>query len=355
MVCFSARHFFLGCSHSFSDLVFQFQFHLVAIGIFGRDLHIQGAVLIIIDQIGCNKHIADTRLRCCIQIDLTCDSSKTPEVLIFQIAAVAPTHHLHGKKIFFAGYQIFCQIEHRFHLTVFTITHEFAIYPQHQVRCCRTYMEIDILSFPIGRDFKFLAVKSCIVVLFLYVWRIRFKLCSPCVTDILINAVTVPFNFKKSRNRKFHPFRVIIICGKEVGRSLVMILHPIELPVSLQAHKAGRSLFFHFFGKFIRLVSKERSPRRHRIDTIHSRILPPGSFFLCFGCKAHRCRQQHARNAQLHFFCQATHIHIIYNSYAGYIFKQPWPAQEQNTLSNNRLHHGLSSSKVFISSSIQVY
>ena len=34
-----------------------------------------------------------------IEVDLACDTRQTPEVLIFEIGAVAPTHHLHGDEV----------------------------------------------------------------------------------------------------------------------------------------------------------------------------------------------------------------------------------------------------------------
>ena len=57
-------------------------------------------------------------LRCSIEVHLTGNTRKAPEVLILDIGTVAPTHHLHSDEVL-ARLQIFGDIELRSHLRVF--------------------------------------------------------------------------------------------------------------------------------------------------------------------------------------------------------------------------------------------
>ena len=86
-------------------------------------------------------------LWCGIQIHLAGDTSKAPEVLIFQIATVAPAHNLHGYQVF-ARLQILCDIEFGSHLRVLAVAHVFSVHPHAQVAGCTTHVEVYLLPFP---------------------------------------------------------------------------------------------------------------------------------------------------------------------------------------------------------------
>ena len=108
-------------------------------------IHIQQAlaVLIVLN----NNDVLDVCLRTCIEIDLAGYTGEAPEVLVFQIRAVAPPHDLHGNEVL-ALLQVFRDVELGSHLRVFAIAHIFPVDPNLQVAGGRTHMEQHLLTGP---------------------------------------------------------------------------------------------------------------------------------------------------------------------------------------------------------------
>ena len=71
-------------------------------------------------------------LRGGIEIDLTGDTCKAPEVLILEVRAIAPAHDLHGDEVT-AWLQVFRDIELGCDLGVLRVAYVLAIDPDEEV------------------------------------------------------------------------------------------------------------------------------------------------------------------------------------------------------------------------------
>ena len=135
-------------------------------------------------------------------------------------------------------------------------------------------MEIHILTLPILRKIKSAAIRTRIVIDLTDIWRIRVKLSSPGVPDVLIGRVAIAIQFKQSRYREVLPVAIIEIRLEEVQRSLVVILHKVKLPRSLHGEIVDRQ----FLVKALRLAqileSKESCTPRLSILLVDIHIVP---------------------------------------------------------------------------------
>ena len=171
-------------------------------------------------------------LGACIEIYLTGYTCKTPEVLIFQVTAVTPTHDLHGNQVL-AFLQIFGNIKLSSNLRILRIAHKFTIHPYLQIAGCRTYMEIHLLTFPIVWQHECPAIRARIVVSLANKGRITIEGRSPGITDVLIYLVAIAIDFKESWHRKIYPFRVVVLQSEKVLRSQVVVLYEVKSPHTL--------------------------------------------------------------------------------------------------------------------------
>ena len=208
-----------------------------------------------------------------IEIYLTGNSCKTPEVLILKIRTITPAHHLHGNEIF-AWFQIFGDIKLCSHLAVFAISHILAIHPESQIAGSRTYMEIYILALPVLRQVKGAAIGTRIVVEFADIRRIWVKLGSPGITDILISSVAIAIQFKQARYWKILPLRIIKVGSEKIGRTLVVVLDEIKFPSTFHRKVVGRFFLLESLSLILILESKERSTARSTILLIDIYIMP---------------------------------------------------------------------------------
>ena len=135
-------------------------------------------------------------------------------------------------------------------------------------------MEINILALPVCWKFEGAAIRAGVVVEFADVRRIWIKLGSPCITDVLIGTVAIAIEFEQSRYREVLPLRIIILDSKEVGRTLVVILHEVELPHTFHGKVVGRLLLVKVLRLIKVLVSKERSTTRLPVLLIDIHVLP---------------------------------------------------------------------------------
>ena len=86
-------------------------------------------VLVLTVQIGSYADILNAFFVAGVEIAITCNSMIAEEVLVFQIATVAPTEHLECDEIFLSRFQVGSQIKLCFQFAVFTIADKLSIYP----------------------------------------------------------------------------------------------------------------------------------------------------------------------------------------------------------------------------------
>ena len=117
-------------------------------------------------------------LRTGIEIHLAGNTRKAPEVLIFQVRTVAPTHHLHGDEVL-AFLKILRDVKLGCHLGVLRAAHVLAINPDTKVTRGRTHVEIHVLTVPVCRQRERTAIRASVVIGLADKWRITVKRCAP--------------------------------------------------------------------------------------------------------------------------------------------------------------------------------
>ena len=85
--------------HLLALRVDQQQFNRLAFGLGNLYLARQDTFLIVVLQVGIDEEVLNVDLRRGIEIHLAGDTREAPEVLILDIGAVAPAHHLHGDEV----------------------------------------------------------------------------------------------------------------------------------------------------------------------------------------------------------------------------------------------------------------
>ena len=217
-----------------SACIAKAHFHLASLGFRCSYHYAEFTVAIVIDKIGSYENIVYMFLGTSVEIYFASYTCQTPEVLVFEIRAIAPAHNLHCHEIFLAGNEIFRYIEFGSSLAVFAISHEFAVYPYFEIGSCATYVKIYVAAFPGCGNFKLTTVRAGVVVLFFHEWRVVLKLCCPGVAGILVCGIAISVNFKKSGHFKIHPFGIVISGLLEIERAFVVVFHEIEFPLSFR-------------------------------------------------------------------------------------------------------------------------
>ena len=222
-------------------------------------------------------------LWCSIEIHLAGNTREAPEILILQIATVAPTHNLHGNQVL-TWLQILGDIKLSGHLRILRVAHVLTVHPNSQVTGSRTYMEENLLTFPVCRQVESATIRTRVVVRLANVWRIVLKGCAPSISHVLIGLVAIALNLKQTGNRKIHPFRVVVLQGIESLRRILMVLYEIELPLTLHRQVAVALLFVALSFVLI-LEGKEVCPTRFAVLLVHTGISPHGCFLCTRNCE----------------------------------------------------------------------
>ena len=217
---------------------FQFYFEAAARGVFHVNLITYPCLTLLIIIILLQLDVADVGFGTGVEVGLAGNAREAPEILVFQIGTVAPTHHLHGNEIFLARHQVLRQVKLGSSLAVLAVTDIFAVDPHRQVRRSRAHVHEDVHTLPVLRNNKLAAVGAGVVVQFLDVGRFAFKLRGPRVAHVLVYAVAVAFDFEQSGYGKLHPLAVVIVCLVETCRRIVVVFHPKKFPHAFNRHEA---------------------------------------------------------------------------------------------------------------------
>ncbi len=190
--------------------------HLLAVGI-GQTLLYRGSLgslyvhvelTLAVEIVLSDGDIFNVHLRTGIEIHLAGNTCEAPEVLILQIRTVAPAHHLHGNQVL-PFLQELGDVEFSCYLRVLRVANELAVDPYLQVAGGRAYMEVNVLSVPVGRQIELTTIRTSIVIGLVDIRWLAIEGGAPSVAHVLIDLVAVALNFEKSRYREIYPFRVI--------------------------------------------------------------------------------------------------------------------------------------------------
>ena len=120
----------------------------VAFGTGGGHVEGEAAVAVVVFKVGHIAEVGNLGLRTSKKVDLAGNPREAPEILVFKIRAVTPTHHLHGNEVLLAGTQIGREIEFCGDFRILRIAHPAAVHPHAEVARGRTHVQIDALSLP---------------------------------------------------------------------------------------------------------------------------------------------------------------------------------------------------------------
>ena len=177
-------------------------------------------------------------LRRGVEIDLTGDTREAPEVLILEIGAVAPAHHLHGDEVA-AWLQILGDVELGSHLGVLGVAHILAVNPEREVARGRAYVEEHLLPFPVGRQFEGAAIRASVVVRLADIRGIGLEGRAEGIACIDVGLVAIAIDLEKARHGEILPLGVVVLEREEVLRSILMVAHEAELPHALHREITG--------------------------------------------------------------------------------------------------------------------
>ena len=247
-------------------------------------------------------------LRTSVEINFASDTCEAPEVLIFEVRTITPTHHLHCYQVL-ARLQILRDIKLCSHLAVFAVSYVFAINPKSEVACGRTYVEVYILALPILRKFECAAIRACVVIDFADIRRLRVKLCFPRISYILVRGITIAIKLKQARHREILPIRIVVVGSEEVCRPLVVVLYEIKLPHAFHRKVVSRILLVKTLCFVHAFVSKEYSTTRFAILLIDVNIVPTQ---LALSCHASTHREQGEAAGHINYRSDFHNVFLFY-------------------------------------------
>ena len=158
-----------------------------------RHVHIEhtGAV----HPVLADGQVGDVSLGARIEIHLTRYARQPPEVLVLEIGAVAPSHHLHGNEVA-AALHIRRDIELGSYFRVLAVAHLSPIDPNRQVARRRAHVQVDALPVPRVGKVDGTAVRADIVVGRWHHGWVGVEGCGPRITDLLVDGGAIALQFK---------------------------------------------------------------------------------------------------------------------------------------------------------------
>ena len=182
----------------------QLQFNRLTFGLGNVYFTRQDTFLIVVFQVGIDEEVLNMHLRRGIEIHLTGNACKAPEVLILEIGTVAPAHDLHGDEVL-TFLQVFRDVKLSSHLRVLGVAHVFAVHPEREVARGRTNVEEHLLTVPVCRQFEGTAVGTGVVVRLADIRGIALEGRSPGIADVLVDLVSIAIQFEEARYGEVHP------------------------------------------------------------------------------------------------------------------------------------------------------
>ena len=167
------------------------------------------------------------------EIAFTSHTTQAPEVLILIPGAIAPAEGLEGNQIL-ALLQIRSDVKLGSYLAILCITGKLTVYIEIDVGSNATEMSDNLLAIPVGRDVDNTAVRTYMVVLGRNCWWLLVKMSTPAEAYVHIFRITESVHLPDTWQIHGLPFGIIKIFLVEVGRTLVGISHPVELPGSVK-------------------------------------------------------------------------------------------------------------------------
>ena len=134
-------------------------------------------------------------------------------------------------------------------------------------------MEIDFLTFPVGRQIEGAAIGTGIVVGLADIRGIALEGGTPGITYVLIGLVAIAIQLKESGHGEVHPLGIVVLQREEVLRGILMVLHEMKFPHTLHREETGR-LGLVAFRLLHTLKSEEVGTARLTVLLVHGWVHP---------------------------------------------------------------------------------
>ena len=213
-------------------------------------------------------------LRTCVDIAFTGNTAKTPEVLVFQVAAVTPAHNLHSDEVLLTWFDVLGDVELGGYLAVLAVAHILAVDIHGEVTGSRSDMDEDVIAIPVCWDSKRTAVGAHMVVAFLDERRIGMELVGPHITCVLVDRNAVSVHFPVTGDRHGAPTGVVVIHCEEIGWTVLSVFYPVELPGAFYRQESFGVLLLALLGELLCLVSEIISHIVKPVLFVQTRVKP---------------------------------------------------------------------------------
>ena len=118
-------------------------------------------------------------------------------------------------------------------------------------------MEQHLLTFPVIRQRELLTIGTRVVLCLTNKRRIALERGTPCIADILVDAVAMTVQLKQSWHREILPLRVVVVQCPEACRGILMVLYKLEAPHAFHRQVATGGLLLPHPCCLLVLVGKE--------------------------------------------------------------------------------------------------
>ena len=229
--------------------------------------------------------VAHVCLVACLQVYVSVDAAHAEHVLVLQVAAVAPSVHLHTNEVLASGLHVFRYVKVGSGVGALGVAHLLAVDPY----VCRTVdtveVEINLLLFPSCGEAEGASVAAHgvglvhhgIALLSLYEGRVVLE----GIGDIGVDGRAVAEHFPAAGHIDGFPCAGIERGLVEVLRTLFGGFHPVELPLAVEQHaqralgvEPGLLVGFIVHHLLFRSVGEEGGPPGQFVDAQDGRVLP---------------------------------------------------------------------------------
>ena len=252
-----------GIGHFLAVGIKQVHFHACPPVVGYRNVYLEGAVAVVLVQVGRQLYVFDVTDRTCVQIAVARNAREAEEILVLQIGSVAPAENLESDQVALPRQDVGREVELAAELAVFAVSHEFAVDPQIDAGCHGTEVDDDLFPFPVGRYLEGLAVAAHVIVFQRHHGRLALETAQPGIADVHIYRIAVSVQFPETRQGHPAPACLHVFGIPEAHGALVGAAHPAEAPVSRKRDDPG-------------LFGQEGAVHRKTVDGIDQGVLPLG-------------------------------------------------------------------------------
>ena len=235
---------------------------------------LQGGVGIFGVEVREHPHVLNPLLLPGIQPAVPSDSGVPEEVLVFEIGPVAPAEDLEADEVLFSRLEPAGDVELGLELAILAVAGIPAVHPEIHVRGDGPEKRDYVLALPVRGNLDDPAVAAHMVVLHWNQGRIVPVLVPPGVAYVHVYRVAVAVELPDARNRNLVPEAVVVAGFEEIGRPVVGVPDPCELPFAVEAQEVRRLFGLACEGRVPAFVGEVGGVHRSSSEGIHFGVPP---------------------------------------------------------------------------------